>query len=170
MNGWVEVAEQTPHVMAPDVAVPGVPVVPETDSLIDRLDAVLCKMPQVDLLTEHALCGAVYARTVYMKADQVVVGATHKSDHIAVVIGDVSVRTDEGLVRLTGHHVLMSKAGTRRAVYAHADSVWSTFHHTEQTELDAIEDELAVESGRLQTRNANPANAPLQLLEDAPCL
>lgn len=133
---------------------------------IDQLEALVLQAPQVDLRTEHRLSGGVYARTVHIPAGTVVTGATHKKGHINVLFGDITVATDEGPVRFTGYHVLPGTAGTRRAVIAHADTVWTTLCETELTDIAAIEDELVVESHRLQTRQQALGATSLEKLEE----
>lgn len=119
---------------------------------IDALERAILAQPQTDLCTEQHLSGKVYARTIHIPAGTVLTGATHKQDHVNIVVGDITVTTDAGTVRLTGHHVLPTKAGSRRAGVAHSDTVWTTLCHTELTDFDAIEDALVEESARLQTR------------------
>lgn len=141
-------------------------LVTPTDSVL-ALEKQILTLPQVDLNTQHSLAGGVYARTVYIPAGTVVTGATHKKDHISVVIGDITITTDEGPVRITGHHVLPTKAGSKRAVVAHADTVWTTLVRTDLSDIEAIEDELVVESSRLQTRQtALPPAAASKVLEE----
>lgn len=134
-----------------------------TKAGVDRLEGFILQAPQVDLKTEHALSGGVYARTIHIPAGTVLTGATHKKDHINVVFGDISVSTEEGMKRITGYHVIQTKAGMKRAGYAHADTVWTTLCHTELTEINEIEDELVEESERLQTRMQISTNKEPQL-------
>lgn len=123
-----------------------------TKASIEQLEQAVLQLPQVDLRTEHVLSGKVYARTIHIPAGTVLTGATHKHDHVNVVCGDITVTTDDGPLRLTGYHVIPTKAGSKRAGIAHADTVWTTLCHTELTDYEAIEDELVEESTRLQTR------------------
>lgn len=134
------------------------PTLSETNTQIADMDAV-CRLeqailqgPQVDLRTEHVLSGGVYARTIHIPAGTVLTGATHKKDHVNVVCGDISVTTDDGVKRITGYHVLPSKAGIKRAGIAHADTIWTTLCKTDLTDIKAIEDDLVEESDRLQNR------------------
>lgn len=125
-----------------------------TNDEVIELERHVLAAPQVDLRTEHALCGGVYARTIHIPAGTVLTGALHKKDHINIVIGDITVTTDSGPLRLTGHHVLPVKAGSRRAGFAHADTTWTTVFPTELTDIEAIEDEMTDDSARLQTRQS----------------
>lgn len=137
-----------------------------TTADVERLEQIVLSAPQVDLRTTHSLSGGVYARTIHIPAGTVLTGATHKKDHINVVFGDITVTTDTGPVRLTGHHVLPTKAGSKRAGFAHADTVWTTICHTELTDIEAIEDELVEESTLLQTRQATLSNTTFEALEE----
>ena len=119
---------------------------------LEVLEAAIGSMPQVDVQTQHHLSGGMYARTIFIPAGSVIVGTTHKTDHINVMIGDIEVSTDHGMVRLTGYNVLETKAGMKRHGYAYADTYWTTVCKTANTDLEAIENELVEEPERLQTR------------------
>lgn len=133
---------------------------------VAALEKALLQQPQLDLQTTHVLAGKVYARTIFIPAGGVLTGAEHKRDHVNVVFGDISVTTDDGVKRLTGHHVIPTKAGMKRAGVAHADTWWTTICHTQETELDAIEDDLVHDAHMLQTRNPEIGCAQLLKLEN----
>ena len=117
-----------------------------------RLEEIILKVPQIDLRTTHHLSGGMYARTIFLDPGTVLTGATHKTDHINIVLGDISVTTDEGVRRLTGYHILPTKAGMKRAGYAHGPTAWTTVCKTDKTDLAEIENELVIEAEKLQTR------------------
>ena len=125
---------------------------------VRRLEAAILQGPQVDLHTTHNFSGGMYARTIYLDAGTVLTGATHKTDHINIVIGDISVTTDEGMKRLTGYHVLETKAGMKRAGFAHAATCWTTVCKTEHTDIANAENDLVEEADQLQTRLLLKAN------------
>ena len=132
---------------------------------VDRLESFILQMPQVDLQTTHALSGCVYARTIFIPAGTVLTGAVHKKDHINVVHGDISVSTDDGMKRITGYHVLPTKAGMKRHGFAHGDTHWTTLCETQLDEVEAIENELVEDAEKLQTRQAGITHSPLERLE-----
>lgn len=133
---------------------------------VEALEREVLKLPQVDLKTSHVLAGGVYSRTIVIPAGTVLTGAVHKRDHINVMQGDITVTTDAGPQRFTGHHVIATKAGAKRAGYAHADTIWTTICRTDSTDLEAIEAELVEESERLQTRHPSIDHAPLLALPE----
>lgn len=124
-----------------------------TRAQVNRLEAELLELPQVDLKTTHALSGGVYARTIFIPAGTALTGASHKKDHLNMMQGDITVWTDQGMKRMTGQHVIPTKAGCKRVGYAHADTSWTTICATSLIEIEEIEADLVEEPERLQTRN-----------------
>lgn len=119
---------------------------------VRALEAAILQHPQIDLPTDHIIHGQVSARTIFIPAGTVLTGALTNLDNICVVFGDITVTTDDGPVRLTGFNVLPAKAGAKRAGVTHADTWWCTLHHTEQTSVEAVEDEMTNEAWGLLTR------------------
>jgi hypothetical protein len=132
---------------------------------IERLESILLSVEQVDLRTAHEINGGMYARTIYIPAGTALTSATHKKDHINVFFGDVSFLTEDGMKRMTGHHVLPTRAGMKRVGMAHADTVWTTIVATNLTDVSEIEDECVIESDRLQTRVMALETATTEQLE-----
>lgn len=124
----------------------------DINELVRQLGHECGKLPQVNIDLQHDLSGGMYARTGVIKAGCLLIGARHKTDHINIMFGDISVTTDEGVKRLVGYHVLPTKAGRSRAGVAHSDTVWTTICKTDETDISKIEDELVVESSQLQSR------------------
>lgn len=119
---------------------------------VRRLESIILAGPQCELNTQHIVHGKVSARSGLIPAGCVMTGALTKLDNVCVVIGDITVTTDDGPKRLTGFHVLPALAGAKRVGYAHADTWWVTLHHTELADIAAIEDEMTDESADLLTR------------------
>lgn len=138
--------ENTPATI--DILLGGTP----TADAVRRLEGCLLQAPQVDLSTTNVIHGRMCARTIFVPADTVLTGALTNIDNVCIVQGDISVTTDAGVQRLTGYNVLTAKAGAKRVGYAHADTWWTTIHHTDLTDVEAIEEEMTNEASRLQTR------------------
>ena len=135
------------------------------DSVVE-LEALIAQAPQTELVTEHALENGMYSRTIYIPAGCVLTGALHKTDHLNIVIGDILVTTDEGVKRITGHKVLQTKAGQKRAGYALLPTIWTTICRTEFTSLDqleSIENALVEDAKNLQRRRALVMDEPLKV-------
>ena len=131
-----------------------------------ELEALSAQAPQAELVTEHALENGMYSRTLFIPAGCVLTGALHKSDHLNIVVGDILVTTDEGVKRVTGHKVLQTKAGQKRAGYALQPTIWTTVCRTEFKSLEdlvKIEDALVEDAQKLQRRRALVMDEPLKV-------
>lgn len=97
-------------------------------------------------LTHHLLNG-LYAREIFLPKDTLLTGKVHNFDHISILsAGEVSVMTDDGVTRIKAPFTWISPAGTKRLIYVHEDTVWTTFHISQNTEIDALEKELVHDS------------------------
>lgn len=95
----------------------------------------------------HTFGDNLYIRQITMPAGLVLTSKMHKTTHPYFVIkGDVSVLTDEGTVRIKAPYWGMTKAGTKRVLRIHEETVWITVHSTKQTELAKIEEEVIAEN------------------------
>lgn len=91
----------------------------------------------------HRFADGVYAREMLIPAGHVIVGKIHKYGHLNVISsGAVSVLTEFGVEVLCGPTTFISKPGTKRVVYAHEDTVWTTFHGTDHTDPDMVENDI----------------------------
>ena len=89
----------------------------------------------------HTFADGVYIRQITMPKGMVIVSKLHKTTHPYFVLkGDVSVLTEEGVVRIKGPYSGITQAGTKRVLYIHEDTVWTTVHVTKETDLEKIED------------------------------
>lgn len=123
-----------------------------TNDQVRALEAVLGEMPQPILPPICVAHGGVAARAVLIPAGSVLTGCQTNLDNVCIVLGDITVTTDDGPRRLTGFHMLPASRGTKRVGHAHADTWWVTVHHTKLTDQRDIEDEMTDESASLNSR------------------
>ena len=103
--------------------------VPEDHLPIYRLEAELLKLPQVEMPTEHDHCDGVYARTMHLVAGHAYTGAVHRHECFFVVrSGSLVATSDDGPRQLVAGDMLVTRAGSKRAVVALTDCVVTTFH------------------------------------------
>jgi mannose-6-phosphate isomerase-like protein (cupin superfamily) len=120
--------------------------VPMMRDKVFALEAEVKKLPQAALETRHYFADGMYARELYRPAGTLIVGKVHRKEHFYIVTkGRVKVTTEEGVKELASPSVLVSRPGTKRAVYALEDSVCMTVHRTKKKNLDKIERELIEE-------------------------
>ena len=91
----------------------------------------------------HRFADGVYAREMLIPAGHLIVGKIHKYGHLNIITkGLVSVLTEFGVETLEAPTTFVSKPGTKRVVFAHEDTVWTTLHGTQRTSPDAVEEDI----------------------------
>ncbi len=110
---------------------------------IMRLEEEMRKFEQTDIPLAHNFAPGTYARTAFLPKGSLIVGKIHKHAHQNIVsCGRVTVVTEFGRMEIQGPHVFTSQPGTKRALYVHEDTWWTTIHLTDETDLNKIEEEI----------------------------
>jgi len=93
---------------------------------------------------KHHFAPGSYGREMTLPAGLVVVGKIHKHAHINVISkGRVQVFTEqEGVLELAAPCTFVSSPGTKRVVQVLEETVWTTVHVTDKTDLAEIEREV----------------------------
>lgn len=105
------------------------------------LQAEMMKAPDEMPQPEHFFAPGVYARQQFLPKGSLVVGKIHRHAHINIIsYGRVKVSTEFGPMIIEGPHTFTSQPGTKRVVLAEEDTLWTTIHVTEETDLAKIED------------------------------
>lgn len=115
-----------------------------------RLEAAAKALPaeaHIDIPLEHHFCEGVYARKMTMPADSYVGGKIHLHSQINILSkGHVTAITDKGRVEMfAGDHIVCPE-GSKRAFYAHEESVWTVILRCDETDVEKIEQEFVVET------------------------
>lgn len=108
---------------------------------IDRLQLKLSEMPPLECPVIHSFTPGLYSREITMPKGAMIVSKIHKTEHPFVVSkGHAAVWTeDKGVVQIRAPYFGITKPGTRRVLFIHQECVWTTFHPTTLTDVDAIE-------------------------------
>jgi hypothetical protein len=119
---------------------------PATREAILRLQEELAKFEQLDLPLKHIFAPGAYAREIFLPKGCIVVGKIHKHAHLNIVSrGHVTVVTEFGPREIDAREspvTFTSDAGSKRALYCHTDTVWTTIHLVQSTDLAEIEREI----------------------------
>ena len=95
----------------------------------------------------HYFAPGVYAREMWMPAGCLITGKIHLTEHLNVLSqGRVSVSNKGESITMEAPYTFVSLVGTKRAIFAHEDSTWTTIHATDLTDPEDIEDEIIAES------------------------
>jgi hypothetical protein len=131
---------------------------PSRESIL-KLEAAMLEHPQVEMEVIHHFSKGIYARELRIPKGTVLTGKIHRHEHLNIIsAGDITVMTESGMQRIRAPHTLLSLPGIKRAGYAHEDTVWTTIHATEETDLVKLEQMFIA-----------PSFAELEF-KDVPCL
>lgn len=123
-----------------------------TREKILKFEAVIAQLPGAmfgdALPLKHSFADGQYIREIFIPKDMVLVGKIHRHCHANFLMsGTVVVVTESGgREYIQGPVVMVSPAGTKRAVYTLEDTWWVTVHNTDIQDIDEIEKEVIVES------------------------
>ena len=114
---------------------------------ISNLEGEMKKLPQLDVPVKHYFANGFYAREMVMPAGSAVVGKIHKSEHLCIIsMGSVEIVSGEKSEHIEAPYTYVSQPGAKRAIYAFEDTVWTTVHMSDETNVEKLEEELVTES------------------------
>lgn len=112
---------------------------------------------------KHFICNGIYAREMTAPKDATLVGEIHLKPCLNTISkGSILVFTESGVKTITAPHTFISPAGTKRAGYVLEEVTWTTYHATEETELENIRREVV-------TTSYNSLNKQLEKDDDLDC-
>lgn len=106
-------------------------------ALVDKL----AQLPKLDLPPVHRFTPGLYIRELFMPKGTLVVSKIHKTEHPYVVSqGHAAVFIPGvGVQQIKAPFCGITKPGTQRILFIHEDCIWTTFHPTNETDLEKIE-------------------------------
>lgn len=116
---------------------------------IVALEAVMLRMPQVEIKTTHHFAPGIYMREIFIPKGTTLTGKIHKTEHLNILSqGDLSVMTEDGIKRFKASKIIKSNPGIKRVGFAHEDSVWITVHPnvTDEQDVPNLEAALVVDT------------------------
>lgn len=130
---------------------------PSSKALINKMleaEVAIGKLPSAKFGDDccpliHHFADRLYARKMTAPKGMLNISKLHKTTHFYFILeGDVSVLTENGIVRIKAPHTGITKAGTKRIVFFHAETVWITVHPNpdNKTDLAKIEERLIANS------------------------
>lgn len=92
----------------------------------------------------HRFTPGLYVREIFMPKGTVLTSRTHKTEHPFVISKGKLRCFDErgGWQQLEAPHTGITKPGTRRLLFIESDTIWTTFHPTNTTDLLELDAEL----------------------------
>lgn len=141
-------------------------LVPTREQIL-TLETRMRQFDPIDCPLTHTFAPGSYARGIQLPAGALVVGKIHKHAHLNVVSrGLVTVVTEFGRMEIDAREhpvTFTSQPGTKRALYVHEETWWTTVHLTNSSDLAEIERELIAPS--YAELDAALARACVELIE-----
>jgi len=93
--------------------------------------------------TKHTFAGGCYVREIFNPANMLLVTKIHKKEHpFFLMIGKMSILTEDGVKTVEAPHHGITKPGTKRAIFTHEDCVFITVHATDKETPEEVEEEV----------------------------
>lgn len=124
-------------------------ILPETldfRAAITIAENILLNCPQVEPEIIHHFAPGIYMREIRIKKGTILTGKIHKTEHLCTMNGDIEIASQDGKGRFTGYLTFLSKPGVKRIGYAHEDTVFTTIHAIEGTDIPTLEAALVVDT------------------------
>lgn len=117
---------------------------------IDAYEDAVMQLPQEEIPVEHLFTDGLYTRKATLKAGTIFTTRIHLKNHPFVILsGTIKVRGDDRQwTTITGPHIGVTEAGTRRVIFAIEETVFVTFHATNETDPDVIARQVTYSDGR----------------------
>ena len=114
------------------------------DEIIDQCEDTINRLGEHEMKHEHRFTPGMYIRQIFIPARTILTSRIHLTEHPFVISkGDISVWTKEtGTMRFKAPYSGLTKPGTRRLLFAHDDTIWTTFHATDETDVKKIEETI----------------------------
>ena len=113
---------------------------------LDEMECAMLRYPQADCPVVHRFTPGLYVREITMPKGSMITSMEHNTQHPFVISkGSVQVISEnEGPVTYTAPYCGITQPGTRRILRILEDTVWTTFHPTQETDIEKIAEEILV--------------------------
>lgn len=94
-------------------------------------------------MIEHFFSDGLYAKKMLLPKDHSALTHSHAYSHLSILAkGKVIVTTDDVQEEYTAPTCIEIKAGINHGILALEDSVWFCIHHTDEKDIDKIDEVL----------------------------
>jgi hypothetical protein len=117
-----------------------------TDEQLDRLEARMLQLPQIEAGISHTFTPKTYVREGTMRAGGIYLGHYHKERHVCVVLTGrmLLLNRDRTTTEIIAPCVFMGEPG-RKLVYIQEDVLMQNIHETEKWPKELFEDVAKME-------------------------
>jgi len=122
-------------------------LIPRTDrwEAFDKIErAIVENLPEAFHRTTHNFTPGLYIRTTFVQANALFTSQIHKTEHPFILASGIANVWVDGIgwQRIEAPYMGVTKAGTRRLIVGITETVCTTFHVTDKTDIDEIEADI----------------------------
>ena len=118
----------------------------EVRDFITSFEGYLKTLPQEELPLIHHFSKGVYARELHIPKGCMLTGKIHKFENLNILSkGDISILSQDGVMRVKAPFTVVSSPGVKRLAYAHEDCVWTTILGTDSKDHSQISEEFTTD-------------------------
>lgn len=119
----------------------------DVDELLDFLEFKMVELGDlIDCEVKHRFSPGLYTREAHAPTGALLTSMTHKTDHQYIVSTGACLVFIEGegwkLIEAPFHG--LTKAGTRRLIYVIDSITWTSFHPTDKTTVEEVQEDIIV--------------------------
>ena len=127
---------------------------------LDEMEFALTHYPTAACPVVHRFTPGLYIREITMPKGAMITSMEHKTQHPFVISKGIVevVSENEGPVTYCAPHFGITQPGTRRMLNILEETVWTTFHPTEETDIEKIAAEVLIPHVNPLLGEGNPSN------------
>lgn len=135
---------------------------------VHAFENIVLQHEQVPIETKHYFSKGVYAREISIPKGVILTGHIHKYTNLNIISkGKIRVLIDDKLVDIEAPATIVSPPGTKRIAIALEDTIWTTIHGTDETNIDKIEHQFIAHNEQeyleFEKQLQLPLHSPLRL-------
>ena len=113
-------------------------------SQVDTLEQKIMGLPPAECPVVHRFTPGLYIREILMPKGTLITSKIHLTEHPYVIskgVVDVFIE-GVGWKKYAAPYTGITKPYTRRVLFIEEDTIWTTFHATDETDLAKLEEQL----------------------------
>jgi hypothetical protein len=116
----------------------------DPNDFINQCEVKMLDMTPVECPLIHRFAPGMYIREILIPKNTLITTLIHLTTHpFFIMKGDISVwYHDTPVKRYKAPYTGITQSGTRRMLFAHKDTIWSTCHITDLTDPDKIGEQI----------------------------
>ena len=115
------------------------------ENIIAQLEDYVGEYPQVECKVEHKFCEGLYVRTLHIPKGTLIVGKRHRNKTLNMLTkGSITIYDGDSTITHNAPFTFEADKYSKKAGFAHEDSIWVNIHVTSEKDLVKLEAECII--------------------------